>query len=73
MAIDDAAKGIVAVIEEAAFEECKAKGRYDLLDAIREGGYDLTDEPDGSMRFVVAGETILTVTLGRDGAIQRLN
>jgi hypothetical protein len=32
----DAAGWIVAAIEEGAFEDMKAKGRWDLLDHVRE-------------------------------------
>lgn len=71
--MDDLVSGIVASIEEAVFDECKAKGRYDLLDAIREKGYEFTEDPDGFMRFRVAGEVVLVVTMDESGAVERMN
>lgn len=69
----DLAATIVRQLEEAAFEDCMAKGRFDLLDNIRERGYTLTDDADGYMRFWVADELVLVVSVGVDGALQRLN
>jgi hypothetical protein len=67
------AADVVARLEEAAFAEMQANGRYDLMDALHEGGYDLQKVADGLLRFMVAGEVVLVVTIGLDGSIERMN
>lgn len=42
----DRAHLIVKALEERVYAECMAKGRLDILDAIREGGFRLVDDGD---------------------------
>jgi hypothetical protein len=55
MTTETSAADVVARLEEAAFAEMQANGRYDLMDALHEGGYDLQKVADGLLRFMVAG------------------
>jgi hypothetical protein len=67
------AADVVARLEEAAFADMLAKGRYDLLDAVKANGYDLQKVADGLLRFMVAGEVVLVVTIDTEGNITRMN
>ncbi len=71
--LQPAAEAIVKQIEEAAFNDIKSHGRYDLLDALEASGYELTERHDGLLHFVVGGETVLIIRIGPEGALERLN
>ena len=63
MTRDDRAHAIVKALEERVYAECMAKGRLDVLDAIRTGGYRLTDDGDLYFSFWVGEERVLQVRL----------
>lgn len=65
-------ESLVRQLEEAAWHECVRRERWDLLVAIREGGYELTERPDRTLEWKAGGEVVLLVRIGLDGQLQRL-
>jgi hypothetical protein len=63
MTRNDRAHAIVKALEERVYAECMAKGRLDILDAIREGGYQLRDDGDLHFSFWVGQERVMQVRL----------
>jgi hypothetical protein len=59
----DHASRIVKALEQTVYAECMAKGRLDVLDWIREFGFELRDDGDNLISFMVAGEQVLQVRL----------
>lgn len=70
-ALETAATSIAKQLEEAAWTECIAHERFDLLDAIREGGYEIVDRPDGWTAWIAGGQTILVFRIGPHGELER--
>jgi hypothetical protein len=73
MDLNDRAHRTVKAMEEYVYRDCLAKGRLDLLDAIREGGYELRDEGDQVVSMWVGTERVIRVRLNAGLPDERLN
>lgn len=73
MDLSDRAHRTVKALEEYVFNDCMAKGRLDILDAIREGGYELRDDGGDVVSFWVGSERVLRVQLHAGLPSARLN
>lgn len=73
MDLSNRAHRTVKAMENYVFHDCVTKGRFDLLDAIREGGYELRDEGDQVISFWVGDERVLRVQLHAGLPNERLN